>query len=393
MLSWNRAGKYFRMVATIICDFSPGGDELENIIEYVENNMKTFALQDFNAVDSLVLSKLSYFRFEDIVPFLPERGMPVKIGELLKAELFSFMLPDKRDRENSQRLLFALAASPRFRNTYLNFYVNNYDLVAEKQFSSVTFFLEDKTAYIAYRGTDSTFVGWKEDFNMAYISPIPAQEDGVKYLNTVARKIPGVALRVGGHSKGGNIAVYSAVKCDLHIQKRIKRVYNHDGPGFKENLFMSPEFLRIKDIIHTTLPESSLVGMLLQYHEDYLVIKSSRRGFMQHDAFTWIVDNDDFCYAEKISNSALLRSKSLNEWLNSLNDEKRKMFINALFEVLEKTENESFIELTEEWKKAASSILVAIKNSDPETKKFVSATLSELAKLSVKNLFKHKQNS
>lgn len=278
---------------------------MENIIEYAENNMNTFDAKEFNVVDSLVLSELSYIRFENIVPFLSDKKAPIKIGELLKAELYATMFQNLRDIESHRRLLYALAASPRFRNTYLNLYINIFDPVFEKQFSAVTYYLDDKTAYIAYRGTDSTFVGWKEDFNMAYISPIPSQEEGVKYLNAVAGKISKVnKLRVGGHSKGGNIAVYSAVKCRPSVQERIITVFNHDGPGFKDNLFVSSEFSRIKDRIHTTMPEAALIGMLLQHHEDYLVIKSSRHGIMQHDSFTWNVENDGFCYAQKISNGA-----------------------------------------------------------------------------------------
>lgn len=366
---------------------------MENIIEYVENNMKTFAEKEFNAVDSLVLAKMSYARMEGIVPLLSQRRRPVKIAQLMRAEAFEYMFEDKREREDDQRLLFALAASPRFRNTRLGFYISNYDEKAEKQFSAVTFFLEDKTAFIAYRGTDSSFVGWKEDFNMAYLSPVPAQQDGVKYLNAVGRKLRGKTLRVGGHSKGGNLAVYSAVKCGPRVQKRIKCVYNHDGPGFKEGLFESPGFLKVKDRTHTILPEASFFGMLLQYHENYLVVKSSRRGLAQHDPFTWNVEDGDFCYAKKISSGALLRSRALNEWLNSLSDERRKTIIDALFDVLEKTDNDTFIELTDTWRESAISMFSAIKNSDPEIRKFISKTIGELAKLSIKNLFRPNQDS
>lgn len=367
---------------------------MENIIEYVENNLKTFADTSFNAVDSLVLSKLSYIRFEGIVPLLRERRAPVRMGELLKAELYPSMFANTRDIENNRRFLFALAASPRFRNICLCHYVNNSDPALEKQFSAVTCLLEDKTAYIVYRGTDATFVGWKEDFNMAYLSCVPSQQEGAKYLNTVAGKLPRqTGLRVGGHSKGGNIAIFSAVFCDPNVQKRIVSVYNHDGPGFKDNIYISPEFLRIKSRIHTTLPEASFVGMLLQNHEDYLVVKSSRHGIAQHDPFTWYVDNDDFCYAQDISSSAQIRSKTLDQWLNAQTDDKRKLIVDVLFDILEKTDNENFLELTDEWHKSAVSILAAIKNVDPETKKIVMQMINELARLSIKNIFKTKQNS
>jgi hypothetical protein len=361
---------------------------MENIIEYVEKNMQGMAAKGFNAVDSLVLSKLAYVRFEHIVPSLAERASAVRIGELLRAEMFGSMFLNMSELENNKRFLFALAASPRFRNIHMNHYIDNSDTVMEKQFAAVTFFLEDKTAYIAFRGTDSTFVGWKEDFNMAYISPVPSQEESVKYVNAVARRNPFTRVRIGGHSKGGNLAVYASIKCEPAVQKRIISVFNHDGPGFKDSILQSPAFFKIKDRIHTTLPESSLVGMLLQHHEDYLVIKSNRHGIMQHEPFSWIVENDDFCYVESIKNDAMIRSNTLNVWLNALTDEKRKLIVNVLFQVLETTDAETFQELSEDWYKSAVTILGAVKNIDPESKKFVLQTINALAKLSFKNLFK-----
>jgi len=367
---------------------------MDNIIQHLKNNFDNWNDREFGAVDSLILSKLSYVNFESIVPLLRDRAKPVRIYELLKAEMYESMFENRRDIDTYLDFLYALAASPRFRQVQINFYVNHSDPVTEKQFAAVTFLLDDKTAYVAYRGTDSTYIGWKEDFNMAYISPVPSQEDGVEYLNTVAKRLPiSIKLRIGGHSKGGNIAVYSATKCSPRVQKRIISVYNHDGPGFKNSLFESSEYLKMKRRIHTTLPEESLVGMLLQHHDNYTVVKSSQHGIKQHDPFTWIVENGDFSYADSIKDGVLLRNNTLNEWLSMLTDEKRKAMIDVLFKVLEKTQTNNFYELSEEWRKNAASMLSAIKNIDPETKKFVFKTISELAKLSVKNLLRSTKNS
>ena len=359
-----------------------------NLIEYVENNMDTMARQPFNIVDSLVLSQLSYLRFERIVPLLSDRASSVRVAELLKAELFESMFQKLLDIENNRRFLFALAASPRFRNIGLNYYIDLFDPVLEKQFSAVTCFLEDKTAYVAYRGTDSTFIGWKEDFNMAYISPIPSQEAGAKYLGEVARRTPHrLTLRVGGHSKGGNLAVYAAIKCDPRIQKRIVAVFNHDGPGFKEGLFESSDFSKVRDLIHTTLPEESLIGMLLQHHDNYAVVKSSRHGLMQHDPFSWIVEKEDFSYAEHLDKGAMHRNKALNEWLNGISDEKRKQIVDVLFQIIEKTEADTIRELSDDWRRSVGAILSAIKGIDSESKKFVLQAINEFAKLSIRNMF------
>ncbi len=362
-----------------------------DIIRYLETQFAPFSETAFNDVDSLILSKLSYIRFEGIVPLLAERKKSVCITELLKAEAYHSMFLNLSDREIHLKFLYALAASPRFRRIQLNNYANHSDPVTEKQFSAVTFLLDDGTAYAAFRGTDATFIGWKEDFNMAYISPVPSQQDAARYVCAVAKRIgKSVPIRIGGHSKGGNLAVYAAIKCGLSVQKRIIGVYNHDGPGFKDSLFETPEFLRIRSRIHTTLPESSLVGLLLRQYDDYKVVKSTRRGIKQHDPFSWIIEGCDFVYSDELKNGAKMRNKTLDEWLETLTDEKRKLFINTLFDVLDATEADTLLELSQEWHKSATAILYAIKSIDPETRRFVFQTMTEYAKMSLKNRFKSK---
>lgn len=363
-----------------------------DIIRYIETEFASFTDIKFNAVDSLILSKLSYIRFEGTVPFISERKKSVSLAALLKAEAFDAMFLNLSERETHLRFLFALAASPRFRHTQLNFYVNHSDPVTEKQFSAVTYLLDDATAYIAFRGTDSTFIGWKEDFNMAYLCPVPSQQDAVKYIGAVVKRLgKSVPVRVGGHSKGGNLAVYAAVKCAAPFQKRIIGVYNHDGPGFKDSLFESPEFLRIQSRIHTTLPESSLVGLLLRQYDGYTVVKSSRRGIKQHDPFSWQVEGSDFVNAGELKDGAKLRNKTLDEWLETLTDDNRKLFINTLFDVFEATQADTLHELSQEWHKSVSAILYAIKSIDPQTRRFVFQTITDYAKMSLKNRFSSKE--
>lgn len=360
---------------------------MQDIIGYAESNFSSLKKQQFSAVDSLLLSQFAYINFDGIVSGIWEKRDSITLRDLLKAEFFNSLFGKVRDPENNKKLLYALAASPRFRDTKINYYINKYDPKLEKQFAAVTFLLDDMTAYIAFRGTDATIVGWKEDFNMAFISPVPSQEEAVRYIDEAAKKLPrSVKIRVGGHSKGGNLAVYSAMKCDQRIKERIVSIFNHDGPGFKDSVFESPEFLRIGKLINTTLPESSLIGMLLQNCENYSVVKSSRSGIMQHDPFSWIVDDKDFLYADNIKSSAMYRNRTLDQWLAGLSDDKRRLFIDVLFNVIETTGASTLKELTEDWKSSASAMLGAVKNIDPDSRKIVSQTINELVKLSFKNL-------
>jgi hypothetical protein len=356
-----------------------------NIIDYAEKEMSRITEKPFNAVDSLILSQFSYIYFDEMVPGLPQEGASVRLGDLLQAERFVPMLRDVRDPDNNRKLLFVLAASPRFRDIRMKDYVNKVDPAMEKQFSAVTFLLEDGTAYIAFRGTDATFIGWKEDFNMAFTCPVPAQTEGVSYLNQVGSRIPG-PLRTGGHSKGGNIAVYAAMKCGPEVQDRIIQIYNHDGPGFKNSVFETPEFIRIKERISKTLPQSSLVGMLMQHQEHYRVVDSKRFDILQHDPFSWIVEDDDFKYAKAVSATAMRRHKTIDLWLSGLSDQQRERFIDTLYQVIEATDTETIYDFAEDWHKKAILMLNALKNIDPETKQFISQTINSLFVLSLRNL-------
>lgn len=264
-------------------------------------------------------------------------------------------------------------------------YADSLDVAKQKQFAAVTFLLDEETAYVAYRGTDATFVGWKEDFNMAFISPVPAQQEGACYLNAVSERIPH-KLMVGGHSKGGNVAVYSAMECQPSVQDRIVRVYSHDGPGFRDEIFTSEKYAAIKSRIHKTLPQSALVGMLLQHQEDFFVVESKQFWVMQHDPFSWAVEEDDFRYTQNITGGAEYINTTVSQWLSTLDDEKRELFITTFYGVIEAMGVVRFSDLTEDWQKKAASVLDAIKGIDPETKRFVLKTIISLVALSVKNL-------
>lgn len=359
---------------------------MRNIIDYAAEQADKFQNRRFNAVDSLILAQLSYLNFDGFVPGMPVNEKPVRIAEIAQRENIDSLFRNVRDGDSNRRLFKAVASSPRFRDTRLTFYVNKIDFQAEQQFSAITFLLDDGTVYIAYRGTDATFVGWKEDFNMGFISPVPSQEEGVKYLNAVAGMIPG-DLKIGGHSKGGNIAVYSAIKCPRYIQDRITHVFNHDGPGFREEFYQCGEYLNMRERIHKTLPQSSLIGMLLHNQEKYSVVKSNRFWIMQHDPFSWLVESSDFCYVGTVNSSAMFMNTTLNKWISSLDDSKRELFVDTLYQVIQATGATTFYDLTDDWQKKASAALKAIKGIDEETKIFVLKTIGSIFVLAARNLW------
>lgn len=355
-----------------------------NIIEYVETQMQDFSSVKFNMVDSLILSHFVYFNFNKVVPGLSDY-QAVKIGDLLKAEYVPDLLRDLWNFESNRRLLIALGMSPRFRDIRMCCFSDITSITDQKQFAAVTFLLDDQTAYIAYRGTDSTVTGWKEDLNMTFTSPVPAQQEGVAYLNAIADRFPHCALIVGGHSKGGNIAVYSAMECDPAVQNRIISINSHDGPGFKDDVFASAKYARIRTKVHKTLPQSSLVGMLLQRHEDYTVVESKQFWILQHDPLTWVIENGDFKYRQGITSGAEHINTAVNQWLESLDDEKRELFAATIHNVIESMGIVKLSDFGKDWRKKALMAMDTIRGIDPETKHFVLETIKSLLSLYLKS--------
>ena len=355
-----------------------------NIIDYVAGERESFQSKPFTAVDSLVLSQLSYLHFDGIVPGSVHEA-PITLREIARDGIPEALFREVRDSESNRRLFAALAQSPRFCRIGLAFYLNRLDFETEKQFSAVTCLPGDGTVYVAYRGTDATFVGWKEDFNMAFLTPVPSQQEGAAYLNVVGRKFP-CGIRVGGHSKGGNIAVYSSAACDPEVQGRIAEVFSHDGPGFREEFLQSPQYARIRDRIRKTLPQSAMVGMLLQHSERYSVVKSNRIWLMQHDPFSWTVENGDFVSMGTVRNSAMFMNETLNSWADSLDDQRREAFINALYEVIKATDAKTIYDLTDRWQERAVAALEAVRGMDEETRSFVLQTIGLLFHLAIRNL-------
>ncbi len=358
---------------------------MQSIIEYAETELRPFTEKPFGSVDSLILSQFAYINFEGIVPGPGLCSKTVRIKDCLQAEHFTSMLIETRYPKKNKSLLFALASSPRFRNIRMTAYVSEFDPTSEKQFSAVTYILPDGDVYIAFRGTDDTLIGWKEDFSIAFIYPVPSQARALDYLLDISKRLPG-KLMVGGHSKGGNLAVYSSFAAPQSVQRRILRVYDHDGPGFKEGALDCDGYKRIEDRIEKTVPQSSLIGMLLEGHKKYTVVESSRFGVMQHDPFSWKVAGGGFVTTEEVSDGARYMNRTIRDWISSLSQEDREKFTDLLFGVIDAGDAKTFSEITLEWKKNFSAIFNAIRETDPEMKKFIGELVKDFGLLLIHNL-------
>ena len=295
----------------------------------------TFEQDPFNDVDNLILAQLAYVDYDGIVS--EDREDRISIGEVCKLYWERHTEEEIRKRESfvklSPFLLKPVAQSRRFGKMLVSGYVNFLSKRAEAQMSAIQFSLEDGTVYVAFRGTDETLIGWKEDFNLSYMSRTEGQRLAVEYMQRNFENT-NLRLRVGGHSKGGNFAVYASAFAGEAVRKQIKSVYSNDAPGFRDEIISKPEYKQIEDRTINIIPQDSIIGRLLSAGKDAIVVRSSKRGIMQHDALSWQVMGNRFQYTKRSGDSIYLE-KVLNDWLDNIDDEARKAFVDQIFSVLQ----------------------------------------------------------
>lgn len=291
----------------------------------------TFEQDPPNAVDALVFSSLAYLHYGGLVSRVPNK--PVALRD---AAADFFALPDYGERirvKNDLKLLEAASNTVRFGNSRILFYQDHLIPEEETQFAAVTFLLDDHSAFLAFRGTDYSLTGWKEDFNMSFQDEIPAQRLALKYLEDFSGAYL-MPLRLGGHSKGGNLAVFAGAKAEPIIQRRILTVYNLDGPGFREKMMSDEGYRTIVPRIHTYIPQSSVIGMLLEHEEPYIVIKSKQIGLLQHETYSWDIMGKTFIPMEEISADSRFLDQTLKAWLADMTLEERNDVVDSLFGLL-----------------------------------------------------------
>lgn len=339
------------------------GTILDYLREYGDYSLEE---KPFDEVDSLVISQLSYLKFDGIVPGPGEGGAPVSVAEIAAHRDYDNLYGDERYRKDNTALFSGVLKSRRFGEMKLWNYVNQIEPAQESQFSAVVCGLSEKLVYVVFRGTDENIVGWKEDLNLAFSEPVPGQKRSVPYLEEAARTIPG-RFFVGGHSKGGNLAVYASMHCDPQVRERIAAIYDHDGPGFRPEVRAQGAWEEIEGRIHKTVPRSSLVGMILYTDGDYQVVESKTIGPAQHNPFTWLVEGDAFRVVDEIRPGQKFMDQAINEWILSLDQEQMHVFVDTLYRVVQASEADNLIDLSAHWFHSIQRIGRAMSEVDEET--------------------------
>lgn len=350
------------------------------LLDYLEwRGDISFKNLGINQVDNLIFSELTYINYSDIVP--EKYSERIKLSEA--AERYFKLRPRKKNMlgilpANELQDLFQKAAeTERFGEAELWGYVNEVDKEQETQFSAICYSIPGGRTYVAYRGTDNSIAGWKENFNMAFMFPVPAQMKAALYLNVVAGKTEDV-LHVGGHSKGGNLAEYASAEAKFAVQRRIEHVWSNDGPGFMPEFLQYKGYKAIKDRVTKLLPVSSMVGVLLDSDCETIIVKSSAFGPKQHEGVSWEVSGGSFIRAEDTSGTSKRMDETADMMVKTLTQEQRREVIDAVFAAVYASGAESLQELISESKNPRElSQFISNIDMEPELRdKFLKALMS-----------------
>lgn len=362
------------------------------IVDYLKwRGDLTMLERPFNDIDNVILSMLIYVDFCKIRSEI-RCGNKMKLSEALN-EVLDRGYTSKCLMEVEPEFLREISKSKRFGNINISDYRDIYDKKRNCQFAAMKFSLEDGTAYIAFRGTDKTIVGWRENFMMSF-KETDAQLESVSYINDVIEK-EDIGYRIGGHSKGGNLAVYSSAKCKLNIQNKILEIYSNDGPGFCKELIQDNLLTSIKNRIHRIVPEYSVIGMLFELDVPFQIVKSSEKGINQHDSFSWQVEGDKFIICDKLNPQAEYFNKILDNWIEEEDMDHREIFVEQVFDAMETTGAKEIGEVTgglNSIEKVINEILYSGNKTKKVIHNLITTILDSFRKINIVELL-HKRES
>ncbi len=351
---------------------------MANLYDYITwRGDLTFDERPFNDVDNLILSELCYAEMEDIVP---TDSKQISLEHLNKRYIELGYVSELVN--NPKETLELTARSERFKDIGISDYINVIDHDREIQFSAVTFHLPDGTLYVAYRGTDNTIVGWREDFNFSF-KETAGQEEAKNYLERVANNTNNTnktnKIIVGGHSKGGNLAVYAAAFADKEVRDSILQVYSNDGPGFNDSISKNPQYLSSLGKVKLIIPSFSVVGILLNNKSERTVIKSDATGPMQHSPLTWQVNASSFEEVDEQDPSSIFLDEALGQWIDSMDDQEKMALVSSIFDSLDASGASTVHEIKKGKSKAYFAIAKAFMKIDSTRKSELSIILKKLA--------------
>ena len=349
-----------------------------NIMDYISwRGDLSFEQSQFNEVDNLILACFSYVNLDGISAVTKQKGIGLKklTKEFMKLHTMKELEADKSFIRLAPFMMMEMAKSVRFGKCVVRNYVNDIVTEAEQQFAAMEIVLEDGTSYVSFRGTDDTIIGWKEDFNLS-TGVVPAQKRAIEYLQKISEHTDGL-LRVGGHSKGGNLAIYGSVMCKSAHEK-ILEIYSNDGPGFSREFQELPETKEMMPKIIRIIPEYSIIGTLLEHEKEPVIVASSSKGLLQHDGFSWEVQGPALVRRDSLNKTALRFIEILHKWIDGMDMEQKRLLIEDLFATLQASGYENLSEVQSGGLKSLAAMVKRVEKFAPESRGMMQELLTAI---------------
>ena len=349
-----------------------------NIMDYISwRGDLSFEQSQFNEVDNLILACFSYVNLDGISAVTKQKGIGLKklTKEFMKLHTMKELEADKSFIRLAPFMMMEMAKSVRFGKCVVRNYVNDIVTEAEQQFAAMEIVLEDGTSYVSFRGTDDTIIGWKEDFNLS-TGVVPAQKRAIEYLQKISEHTDGM-LRVGGHSKGGNLAIYGSVMCKSAHEK-ILLIYSNDGPGFSREFQELPETKEMMPKIIRIIPEYSIIGTLLEHEKEPVIVASSSKGLLQHDGFSWEVQGPALVRRDSLNKTALRFIEILHKWIDGMDMEQKRLLIEDLFATLQASGYENLSEVQSGGLKSLAAMVKRVEKFAPESRGMMQELLTAI---------------
>ena len=349
-----------------------------NIMDYISwRGDLSFEQSQFNEVDNLILACFSYVNLDGISAVTKQKGIGLKklTKEFMKLHTMKELEADKSFIRLAPFMMMEMAKSVRFGKCVVRNYVNDIVTEAEQQFAAMEIVLEYGTSYVSFRGTDDTIIGWKEDFNLS-TGVVSAQKRAIEYLQKISEHTDGM-LRVGGHSKGGNLAIYGSVMCKSAHEK-ILEIYSNDGPGFSREFQELPETKEMMPKIIRIIPEYSIIGTLLEHEKEPVIVASSSKGLLQHDGFSWEVQGPALVRRDRLNKTALRFIEILHKWIDGMDTEQKRLLIEDLFATLQASGYENLSEVQSGGLKSLAAMVKRVEKFAPESRGMMQELLTAI---------------
>ena len=308
---------------------------MAHLIDYLEKvENLTFDQEPLNILDKVCINEIGYLTYEK---WLTASDLKKSInlhdfaeGKELNPD-YSFMVTKER-----VELAEAIVRSRRFASLSLSNYRSVLDKEVEKQFAAMIFSLSELDYHqLVFRGTDDSVIGWKEDFQLTYSREIPAHRSAMTFLEDHLPNLSG-RITVSGHSKGGNLALYSAVQSSTALREKIAELLLLDSPGLMKSLLEKPSYQELKAKMIVIRPQDSVVGVMLYWDRPAQLVAAEGIGFAQHNALTWEVDltTNDFVYEDQPTELSQRLEETFQEWIETLPNQELKQVCDLVFDTI-----------------------------------------------------------